>query len=98
MRNGSFLAITLTVLFAGAGCATRKPVTPPALVVKKDTVARTDAFLQNLLSRYPQYFDTLLQQNSRWQVKIIYTQIDRKANNRPVFTDHFFSLDPKQYF
>jgi hypothetical protein len=98
MRNGSFLAVVLAVLFAGAGCATRKPVTPPALVVKKDTAARTDAFLQNLLSRYPQYFDTLLQQNSRWQVKIIYTQIDRKANNRPVFTDHFFSLDPKQYF
>jgi hypothetical protein len=98
MRNGSFLAITLVILFAGAGCATRKAVTPPALVVKKDTAARTDAFLQNLLSRYPQYFDTLLQQNSRWQVKIIYTQIDRKANNRPVFTDHFFSLDPKQYF
>ncbi len=54
--------------------------------------------MDSLLGQYPEYFDSLLQNNSKWQIKIIYTQIDRDAANRPVFTPHLFNFNPHQYF
>jgi hypothetical protein len=33
-----------------------------------------------------------------FNLQIIYTQIDRDRNNRPMFTDHVFALKPDRYF
>ena len=36
--------------------------------------------------------------NPQYEVQIIYTQIDRDAQNRPTFTPHTYHLNPQQYF
>ena len=56
-----------------------------------------DSFLTNLLGQYPQLFDSIIKNKHKYRVKIIYTQIDRKANNAPVFTNHYFNADPAEY-
>lgn len=67
-------------------------------VQSKDSLKFTDYFLDSLLHQYPEYFDSLITQNNRWQIKIIYTQIDRNQSNEPVFTRYQFNNDPDQYF
>ena len=36
--------------------------------------------------------------NPQYELQIIYTQIDRDAQNRPTFTPHTYHLNPQQYF
>lgn len=57
-----------------------------------------DNFLESLMAKYPQYFSTILQNRDTYKVQIIYTQIDRKANNSPTFTNYTFNVDPSKYF
>ncbi|MFL5739288.1 MAG: serine hydrolase [Flavisolibacter sp.] len=85
-------------LFLSVGCATRKPSLTPAQEVAKNSPALDNSFLLDLMQHYPGYFDTLLQQNNQWKIKIIYTRIDRDQNNHPQFTNYYFNLDPRQYF
>ncbi|HEY4148243.1 MAG TPA: serine hydrolase [Chitinophagaceae bacterium] len=68
-------------------------VPPPAPV----NTVKTDALLEDLLKAYPQYFDTLLQQRAALKLQIIYTQIDRQANNQPVFKTYYFNVDSTDY-
>ena len=72
----------------------------PTLELKKANTSfpRTDRFLSELLAQYPQYFDSLLRHNDQWKIKIIYTQIDRKASNQPVLKHFYYNIDPKEYF
>jgi hypothetical protein len=94
MRIKTWCTAVLCLLIA---CATRKS-SPTVSETKVDSAQVNDIFLTNLLQQHPSFFDSLLKQNQRWQIRIIYTQIDRKADNSPVFTDHFFNIDPQQYF
>jgi hypothetical protein len=55
-------------------------------------------FAESYMKQHPQYFDSLLRNNDFWQIKIIYTQVDRKAGNKPVLRNYYFNIDPKQYF
>ncbi|MDX2047459.1 MAG: serine hydrolase [Chitinophagaceae bacterium] len=57
-----------------------------------------DDFLEKLLGQYPEYFDHILKNRDSFKVQIIYTQIDREANNRPKFKDHYFNLHAGHYF
>ena len=71
----------------------------PTMEIKdaKGSVANSP-LLTDILQQHPQYFDSLLRKNDVWQIKIIYTQVDRKANNKPVLKHYYFNIDPKQYF
>lgn len=60
--------------------------------------AKTNTFISDLLARYPLYFDTLLKHNDKWHIQIIYTQINRTATNKPVFTNYYFGVDSAQYY
>lgn len=82
-----------------SGCVTRKFSTTPTSEIReaKERVT-TSLLLNDILRQYPQYFDSLLRHNDRWQIKIIYTQVDRKANNHPVLRNYYFNIDPGQYF
>src|SRR5580692_6192834 len=60
--------------------------------------ARTDSFLVSLLGKYPQYFDRILSRRDSFRLQIIYTRIDRNADNTPVFTNYYFHVDPDEYF
>ena len=61
-------------------------------------MSSNDRFLEDLLKQHPKYFNNILTNPDRFRVQVIYTQIDRKKNNQPVFTDYFFNVDPNRYF
>lgn len=60
--------------------------------------AKTDAWLEQLLNGYPQYFDTLLKSRKERNLQIIYTQIDRGTNGMPVLKNSYFNVDSGRYF
>ncbi|WP_158011063.1 serine hydrolase [Hymenobacter lapidarius] len=41
---------------------------------------------------------TRIATNPQYELQIIYTQINRDAQNRPTFTPHTYHLNPRQYF
>jgi Beta-lactamase enzyme family len=70
----------------------------PTDTVITNTHIKTDEFLESMLQSKPQYFDRVLQNRKALKVQIIYTQIDRKTNNEPVFTPYYFNIDSSEYF
>lgn len=64
----------------------------------KPTTVKTDLLLEKMLASKPEYFKELLKNRAVWKVQILYTQIDRNAENKPSFTDYAFNIDPAQYF
>ena len=64
----------------------------------RDIMSSKNIFLEDLLKQYPQYFGTILNNRDSFRVQIIYSRIDRNKNNRPVFTHHYFNVDPHYYF
>lgn len=58
---------------------------------------RNDDFLEKLLSAYSARMDSILSRRGELNIQVIYTQIDRRKNGRPVFTDYFFHIDPSVY-
>jgi hypothetical protein len=82
-----------------SGCFPKKFSMTPTLELKKQQGAAPNSpLLTGILKQHHEYFDSLLEHNDVWQIKILYTQVDRKANNKPVFTNYYFNIDPKQYF
>lgn len=57
-----------------------------------------DNFIENFLKQYPEKFNTILKNPEKYEVQIIYTQINRDKNNVPSFDQYTFRLDPKKYF
>ncbi len=51
-----------------------------------DSLLRTNPFLARIAT------------DPQFELQIIYTQIDRDAQNRPAFTPHTYHLNPRQYF
>lgn len=60
--------------------------------------AETTGFLDSLLGRNPQYFSEVLKNRAAWNIQIIYTKIDRGANNEPVLEQHRFNVNRDKYF
>ena len=71
----------------------QKP-TPPEQPVHP---ARTDALLEEILTAYPLFFDSILKQKEALKLQIIYTQIDRGANNQPLFKPYYYNVDASDY-
>ncbi len=96
----------LTLLIS---CYAAKPVqivshkTEPSktmLPVNKEInyAAKTDLFFNSLFKKYPDLFDTIIAQAKQRNIQVIYTQVDRNANNLPRFKDYYFNEDPNNYF
>ncbi|HYE54609.1 MAG TPA: serine hydrolase [Chitinophagaceae bacterium] len=66
--------------------------------LNRTSIPPNSATITQLLQQHPQHFQQILSKPGEFRVQIIYTQIDRKKNNRPVFTDHYFNVDPAMYF
>ncbi|MFN8243397.1 MAG: serine hydrolase [Ferruginibacter sp.] len=60
--------------------------------------SRSDMFLENLLKRYPQYFDSVLQNRKEWNVQICYTRIGKPGGPGNGLETHYFNTDPGRYF
>jgi hypothetical protein len=60
---------------------------------------RTDPFLKDLLERSDNpVLREILRHHSVYRPQILYTRIDRDSNNRPVFTNYYYNVDPLLYF
>jgi len=64
---------------------------------EKDTSGE-NSFLEELMKKYPQYFDFILQHRDSLKVQIIYTQINRDIHNNPSFKNYYFNVNPDKYF
>jgi hypothetical protein len=60
--------------------------------------SRRDTFLLQLLSGKNAELDTVLRHPDKYQVQILYTQIDRDPNNRPVFRSYRYRVNKDHYF
>ena len=60
---------------------------------------RTDSLLHHLLLANPaQPLQQVLANPAEYRCQIIYTQINRDAQNQPRFTHYYFNYDPQLYF
>lgn len=54
--------------------------------------------IEDLLKSRPDLFKTILDEPEKFEVQILYTQIDRDKNNIPKFTPYKYRVNPKEYF
>ena len=54
--------------------------------------------LDELLRSKPEQFATVLDDAERYRLQILYTQIDRDADNKPSFRSFGYRLDADEYF
>lgn len=67
--------------------------------VKQRETKNTDAdFIESLLKSHPKEFQNILSNPKKYEVQIIYTQINRDKNNVPSFKQYSYHLDPTNYF
>ena len=95
MRIKTLVCFSIFIITA---CATKKTIITPTMEIKTETVMTMDPLLSNLLKQYPEYFDSIVRNQDKWPIQIVYTHIDRKANNEPVFTNYYYNPDPQAYF
>jgi Beta-lactamase enzyme family len=101
------LASVIAVFLAIAACKTSKKIRQqpnvqiPSHMEEINTNpenSKTDTLMENILKKYPTYFEAIQKNKLDWKVQIIYTQIDRKADNSPSFKTHYYNYDPNSYF
>src|SRR4051794_10577322 len=94
MMQKTFLALALLALTA---CASRKASQSSSFPVNEGSMA-PDSLLLAILHDNAAWFDTLLLNNRTWRIQVIYTEINRKPNNQPLFINHYFNVNPSLYF
>lgn len=50
------------------------------------------------MEQRPEQFGRILSGKDSFEVQVIYTQIDRDANNKPTFTSYYYNVDSSRYF
>ncbi|WP_373514716.1 serine hydrolase [Persicitalea sp.] len=58
----------------------------------------SDAFLEKILRKNPEWFGKILENPSAHGVQIMYTKIDRNRRNEPHFTTYRYNIDKDKYF
>ena len=60
---------------------------------------KSDSVLKNILLKTSNDLVTQVLQNAgTYRLQIIYTQINRTRNNKPVFTNYYYNYDPNLYY
>lgn len=62
------------------------------------TLAQRKNLINDLLQKSPELFRAVTSRPDVYDVQILYTQIDRDAQNRPLFRSYSYKLDKKRYF
>ena len=65
----------------------------PAMAQKTDT-----SFLEKLMRSQPEQFSTILDHPQKRQVQVLYTQVIRDKNKKPIFKSYSYNLDDQHYF
>lgn len=58
----------------------------------------TDTLLDTLLKSHASQLGPVFDTPGKYRLQIIYTRIDRDAQNRPHFTDYYYRVDTNMYF
>lgn len=64
-----------------------------AMAQKTDTT-----FLKKLMESKPELFAKILNQPNKNEVQLMYTQVNRDKNNKPIFKTFSYNLNAKRYF
>ncbi|MEJ5961680.1 serine hydrolase [Pedobacter immunditicola] len=56
------------------------------------------SFLEKLMRSQPEQFSTVLNHPQKKQVQVLYTQVIRNKNKKPVFKSYSYNLDDQHYF
>jgi uncharacterized protein YcfL len=75
-----------------------QPVQNTAVAIPKVDNAKTDNYLADILAKYPQYFQSILQNKENNRVQIIYTTIDRSKNGLANLKNYNYNVDATRYF
>ena len=67
-------------------------------VVNPCFAQKTDKLLLNLLRKSPELFGAITKNPAAYDVQILYTRIDRDAQNRPTFKTYRYRVDKNRYF
>ena len=59
---------------------------------------KTDKFLTELLQKSPELFGEVVRDPAKYDVQILYTQINRDEQNQPSFKSYRYRLDKNRYF
>lgn len=59
---------------------------------------RWDGSLESMMRSQPERFETVMADPEKYRVQIIYTQIDREADGKPIFQSYTYRLDANEYF
>ncbi len=54
--------------------------------------------VQKLMKSQPEHFKKILDNPEKYRVQVLYTQIDRDAQNKPHFTSYGYRLNAQEYF
>ncbi len=68
------------------------------LLLTLPTFAQRKNLIEGLLKKSPELFRSVTSRPDVYDVQILYTQIDRDAQNRPTFRSYGYKLDKKRYF
>jgi len=103
IRLGKFVGGMVCLLTACTPVKKILPAIPEPEEVLTTTVipadsARTDAFLEGLLTERPAQFGDVLKNRKDWNAQVIYTQVDRGANGIPALHHYYFNVNPAHYF
>jgi len=90
MKKLSLFLPIVCVFILIHGCSTQKKMTAINSDPGNDLV--------QLLMKYPEYFDSILQQKDELKLQVIYSRIDRNKNNESTFTDFYFNVNDSNYF
>ena len=80
-----FLSVLLAALFLSY-----IPVAAQKMSSKK--------LIERILRKQSEKFGAILENPAKYRVQILYTQIDRDAQNQPHFTSYAYRLNPDEYF
>lgn len=74
-------------------------ILPACSPAKQTSLSRSvDPVLLEIMQKDSTFFGSILRHRDDLNVQIIYTEIDRRHNGRPMFTDHYFNVDAANYF
>jgi hypothetical protein len=100
MKTTTAIGLVATVLLTGCAGYQGGGVTEPGSIAgsSRSNPGVADNLVERLLRSRPDLFGDVLANADSHEIQILYTQIDRDAENVPQFTSHAWQVDSNAYF
>jgi uncharacterized protein YcfL len=102
--NKQLVTYFILFLFALVSCNTpKKAQTMDNSPVQNTTTievdnSKTDIVLTDIINKYPQYFQNIIQNKKNNNVQIIYSTIDRGKNGIAAIKNYYYNVNANRYF